>query len=412
MATKRRVLWGRMKIKKRVVVKAFSPEAKLKRAIRSHFTRLGFAKANDGTLVLPGEGKDVVRSLHSGQRAEKLVRASDFLDRVSEKLLPCFADGAEIDPAKIRLCLKRVYSDTREADLFRFATLTWSVPVSVGFGRRLRYLVWDEAHDRLAGIVALGDPVFNLSVRDNLIGWTTADRSKRLVNLLDAYVLGAIPPYNALLGGKAVACLVRSKEVYRDFKAAYGKSVGIISGDAKKANLLAVTTTSSMGRSSIYNRLQLDDTRYFTSIGYTVGWGHFHITDRLFDDMREYLRLRGHRYADRHKYGEGPNWRLRTIRAALGELNINEAVLRHGIRREVFVSTLASNAVDILRTGKGKPKLSTLKTTAEISELAKARWMVPRAERNPEYVNWRRTEILNLIAGSPSHSGQRRVARE
>jgi hypothetical protein len=166
-----------------------------------------------------------------------------------------------------------------------------------------------------------------------------------------------------------------------------------------------------MGRSSIYNRLQLDGTRYFTSIGYTVGWGHFHITDRIFDDMREFLRLRGHRYADRHKYGEGPNWRLRTIRAALGELNINEAVLRHGIRREVFVSTLASNAVDILRTGKGKPKLSTLKTTAEISELAKARWMVPRAKRNPEYVNWRRTEILNLIAGSPSHSGQRRVAR-
>ena len=376
-----------MKKKKTAVAKAFSPEAKLKRAIRRHFTKLGFAKANDGTLVLPGEGKDDVRRLHSGQRTEKLLAGSAFVERVAEKMLPHFADGAEIDPARIRLRLVRVRSDTRESDLFRFATLTWSVPVSVGFGRRLRYLVWDDGHDRIAGIIALGDPVFNLSVRDNLIGWTVDDRSERLVNLLDAYVLGAVPPYNALLGGKAVACLVRSRDVFDDFKAAYGKSIGIISGDAKKAELLVVTTTSSMGRSSIYNRLQLDGTRYFNSIGYTVGWGHFHITDRLFDDMREYLRLQGHRYADRHKYGEGPNWRLRTIRVALGELGINEAVLRHGIRREVFMCTLSANAMDILKTGKGKPDLSTLRTVEEISELAKDRWMVPRAERTQDYLS-------------------------
>ena len=395
--------------KKNAVAKVFTPEAKLKRAIRTHFTKLGFERANDGTLVLPGEGKNDIRRLHSGQRTEKLQSGAAFLERVSSTLLPHFADGAEIDPARIRLRLVRVHRDTRESDLFRFATLTWSVPVSAGFGRRLRYLVWDDAHDRIAGIVALGDPVFNLSVRDNLIGWNADDRSERLVNLLDAYVLGAVPPYNALLGGKAVACLVRSKDVFDDFKAAYGKSVGIISGNAKKANLLVVTTTSSMGRSSVYNRLQLDGTRYFNPIGYTVGWGHFHITDRLFGDMREYLRLKGHRYADRHKYGEGPNWRLRTIRVALGELGINEAVLRHGIRREVFMATLSDNAIDILKTGKGKPDLSTLRTVEEISELAKARWMVPRAERTKDYLNWRRAEILNLIAGT-ARRGDARVA--
>jgi hypothetical protein len=112
------------------------------------------------------------------------------------KLLRWFASGSEIDPTKIKLTLRRVRSDTLEADLFRLATLTWSVPVSAGFGRRMRYLVWDEGHDRLAGIIALGDPVFNLSVRDKLIGWSTDDRSERLVNLLDAYVLGAVPPYS------------------------------------------------------------------------------------------------------------------------------------------------------------------------------------------------------------------------
>jgi hypothetical protein len=388
-------------LKKPVVAKIFTPEAKLKRAIRRHFTALGFEKASDGTLILPGTGKEVVRHLHAGQRMDKLESGKAFLDRVSSTLLPHFADGSEVDPSRIRLTLRRVYSDTVEADLFRMATLTWSVPVSAGFGRRLRYLVWDAAHERLAGVIALGDPVFNLSVRDNLIGWTTDDRAKRLVNLLDAYVLGAVPPYNALLGGKAVACLVRSREIFDDFKRTYGKSVGIISGDAKKASLLAVTTTSSMGRSSVYNRLQLSGTPYFSPIGYTVGWGHFHITDRLFEDMREYLRLKGHRYADRHKYGEGPNWRLRTIRAALGELGINEVVLRHGIRREVFLCTLADNAIDILLSGKGTPDLSTLKGVNEISDLARTRWIIPRAERMKDYLTWQRDGIVGLIAGGP-----------
>src|SRR5262249_41111946 len=69
-------------------------------------------------------------------------------------------------------------------------------------GRRLRYLVWDANNDKLIGIMALGDPVFNLKVRDELIGWDIKDRGKRLVNVLDAYVLGAVPPYNMLLGGQ------------------------------------------------------------------------------------------------------------------------------------------------------------------------------------------------------------------
>lgn len=397
---------------KKAVVRAFSPEAKLKRAIRRHFTRLGFERATDGTLVLPGTGKDVVRSLHSGQRAEKLDAGRAFLERSAETLLPWFANGSEIEPASIRLRLVRVRSDTREADLFRLASLTWSVPVSVGFGRRLRYLVWDEAHQRIAGIIALGDPVFNLSVRDNLIGWTPQDRSERLVSLLDAYVMGAVPPYNALLAGKAIACLVRSTQVFDDFKRAYGKSTGIISGSRKNASLLAITTTSSMGRSSIYNRLALDGTKYFVPIGYTVGWGHFHITDRIFDDMREFLRLRGHRYADRHKYGEGPNWRMRTIRTALRELGINEALLRHGVQREVFLATLSTNALTMLKTGSGRPDLSTLRTVEEISDLALARWMLPRSERNKDYLKWRREGVLALVAGGTSVAGvARRSAR-
>jgi hypothetical protein len=221
-----------------------------------------------------------------------------------------------------------------------------------------------------------------------------------LVGILDAYVLGAVPPYNLLLGGKAVACLIRSRDVYDDFRAAYGETVGVISGKAKSAHLVAVTTTSSMGRSAVYNRLRLGGIGYFERIGFTEGWGHFHITDALFERMRLFLRDRNHAYADKHKFGEGPNWRLRTIRAALAALNFNENILRHGIKREVFISTLATNAFEVLRSGAVAPDTSGLLSVAEISDLARDRWIVPRAERGEiDFRGWQRDMIPKLIKG-------------
>jgi hypothetical protein len=332
---------------------------------------------------------------------ERLEQSSAFLDRALPKLIGWFANGDEIDPERISLRLIRVRSSSEQSDLFRLASMTWSVPVSQGFGRRLRYLVWDDYHDRLVGIFALGDPVYNLAARDDLIGWNVNDRASRLVNLLDAYVLGAVPPYNMLLAGKAVACLVRSRDVYRDFSRAYGQTVGIISGAAKRARLLAVTTSSSMGRSSIYNRLKLDGIPYFQPVGYTIGWGHFHITDKLFADMREYLRLINHPYADQHQFGDGPNWRLRTIRVAISELGVNKAVLKHGIRRQVFLARFASNSLQILKNGRGRPDLSSLLPAEEISEACKARWLVPRAGRMPGFRDWNRDALVPLIYGAP-----------
>lgn len=382
-----------------VVVKFPSPEAQIKRAVRQHLKHLGFKRGKNGELLPPGRDKDAVRSLHGEQRSEKLAANAAFLTRQIPKLLDRFASGDEIDPTDIRLTLKRVRSDTPEADLFRLATLTWSVPVSAGFGRRLRYLVWDEAHDRLAGVIALGDPVFNLSVRDKFISWTTGDRSLRLVHLLDAYVLGAVPPYSFLLGGKAVAALVRTQEVVRDFHEAYGETVGVISGTAKHASLLMVTTTSSMGRSSVYNRLALKGTPYFVPVGYTTGWGHFHITDGLFEKLRTYLRGLNHGYADHHEYGKGPNWRLRTIKAALIRLGFSESLLKHGVQRQVFVCRFASNALDVLQGGRESPDYSDLKSVAEVSAMAVERWMAPRAEREPAYKNWVNASIPLLIRG-------------
>jgi hypothetical protein len=383
--------------KDKKIIHIASREALLRRKIRRHLRALGFHKSDKGVLEIDGGGKEVIRALHSSQREERLAANADFIARRTPEMVRHFASGREVDPAAITPVLERIFADTWQADLFRLASLTWSVPVSNGFGRRLRYLVWDAHNEKLIGLIAIGDPVFNLSVRDNLIGWNVHNRGARLVNIMDAYVLGALPPYSTLLGGKMVACLVRSRDVYDDFARTYGGTVGIISGEEKKARLLAVTTASSMGRSSVYNRLKLDGVPYFNSIGYTGGWGHFHIPDSLFLELRDYLRTIGHRYADLHRFGQGPNWRLRTTRAALEALGFNDDLLRHGIQREVFICNLALNAAKILRTGKGRPDLSSLLSARQVAELARERWILPRSQRRPEYRSWTSDDLLHSL---------------
>ena len=372
-------------------------EANLKRRLRRHLSEIGFRKRQDGSLEISGSGKDVVRFLHQTQRNNHLRQNRKFISDRLPKLIGHFASGSEVDPARVTPVLERIRSDTWQSDLFRLASLTWVVPVSQGFGRRLRYLIWDEHNEKLMGLIAVGDPVFNLSVRDALIGWNVHDRSERLVNIMDAYVLGALPPYNMLLGGKLIASLIRSRDLYDDFTRVYGASTGIISGKEKRARLLAVTTSSSLGRSSVYNRLKLDGVEYFKPIGYTGGWGHFHIADDLFADLRAYLRAIGHSYADLHRFGEGPNWRLRTTRAALLALGFKGDMLRHGIQRQVFICQLASNALSILAKGQGRPNLKSLLTAREVARLAIQRWIVPRSERRPEYRAWEASEMKALL---------------
>ena len=380
-----------------IIVNVNLREARLKKKVREHLQSLGFTKSDAGALQAPGNTKEVIRTLHSAQRAERLAANQNFITLKSSKLLKFFASGKDVIPDKISPVLERVSSGTWQGDLFRLAALTWSVPVSNGFGRRLRYLVWDESNGKLIGLIAIGDPVFNLAVRDRLIGWSTEDRSSRLVNVMDAYVLGALPPYNFLLGGKLVACLLRSRELYDDFARVYGNSVGVISQKKKRARLLAITTTSSMGRSSVYNRLKLDGIQYMEPIGYTGGWGHFHIPDSLFIELRDYLRDMDHRYADHHMFGNGPNWRLRTMKAALNALGFRDDMMKHGIQREVFISQLADNATNILQTGRGKPDLTSLLSAKDIAELAMERWMIPRSIRKTEYRSWDSDYLFDFI---------------
>jgi hypothetical protein len=379
------------------IIPLLTLESQIKRSLRRHLRSLGFERNKQGGLVPPSGGKEAVRILHAEQRRARLKAEKSFVETEWPTLSRYFADGLDIDPVQIKPRVELIASDTWQAQLFRLASLSWSIPVSQGYGRRMRFLVWDDFNDKLIGLIALGDPVFNLSVRDKYIGWDVEQRRQRLVNIMDAYVLGALPPYNSLLGGKLVAALVRSKEVRDTFKRRYADATGIISRKKKKPSLVLVTTTSALGPSSVYNRLKLNGTLVFKPIGFTEGWGHFHVPDPVFDLIRQYLRRKRHHYAAGFRYGDGPNWRLRATRLALSLLGMRPELLCHGVRREVYVCELAENAAKILRGQHKRARYGNLLSVDEISDLARHRWLVPRAERRPDYRLSKKSRILEML---------------
>lgn len=378
-------------------------EARLKRKVRAHFKRLGFLKAADGTLLPPNLDKQSYRDMHAHQRDSRLEANRAWIGARAGELIQHFASGADLDVARIRPRIEVVRSGTWQSNLFRLASYYWRIPISEGYGRRMRFLVWDDHHSKLIGLFALGDAVFNLRARDEFIGWDHHRRVEALVNMMDAYALGAVPPYNMLLGGKLIASLIRTQDVVDTFQEKYHDSVGVISGQSKHARLVAVTTTSALGRSSLYNRLRIGDQSIFDSIGSTSGWGHFHISDELFDDLREYLRSKGDAYADSHKYGQGPNYRLRSIRKALALLGLNPDMARHGLTREVFFCSFASNALQFLRGEHKRVRYDQLPTVEEMGQAAMARWVVPRAERMPDFRLWRSDRFLPELDGMDAH---------
>lgn len=393
------------------IIPLLTLEARIKKSLRNHLKTVGFTRAPNGFLQPPNGSKETIRSLHRAQRSALLKRERDFVDRNWPKLRDYFAEGTEILPDKIDPRLELIEGGTWQSDLFRLASLVWSVPVSKGYGRRLRFLVWDKSNGKLIGLIGLGDPVFNLRVRDALMGWTVQQRKNRLVNLMDAYVLGAVPPYNFLLCGKMIACLIRTREVRDHFARKYGHTKGIISRKRKHARLVAVTTSSALGKSSLYNRLSLDGQRFFKPIGFTAGWGHFHVPDSLFNTIREYLERKGHRYAVNHRFGEGPNWRLRAIRHTLSSLNLNPNLLRHGISREVFISEIASNAKRYLSGKVKRLQYRGLLSVADVAKLSRARWIIPRSLRRTDYLGWTRDNLLHLLASNGSATTQRKDSK-
>ena len=144
---------------------------RLKALIEKSLKNQGF-RIRDGSIRPPANlDKDKLRELHSLAVRHRIDVSKNGLMRHETRLLRRFACGSEVDPSQISPRLVEVRSDSEEELLFRYASLHWSIPVSSGYGRRLRFLVIDDHNKKIIGLFGLGDPVFSLAARDNWIAW-------------------------------------------------------------------------------------------------------------------------------------------------------------------------------------------------------------------------------------------------
>jgi len=380
------------------MLEASITEDSLRRGLVDALLQQGFTLADNLLVPLDQANKDNIRQLYAHLRLERLQEVRQWLLSVEEKLLPYFADGIVVKVHKIRPSL--VLVDTqKKADLFRYASLTWSVPVSAGYGRRMRFLVFDESNGKLIGLFALGDPVYNLRVRDQWISWGVQEKNERLYHVMDSYVLGAVPPYSYLLGGKLVAMLTACDEVREEFRKRYTNRASIIRGVVRQPHLVLITTTSALGRSSIYNRISFDGRATFISLGFTEGWGHFHFANGTFEQVKAYLRKINDPVVERYKYGGGPNWRFRVVKRCLTHLGLSPGLLCHGIKREVFAVPLAENSREFLKGDDPEPSYYSM-PMERVFAYFKERWLLSRASRDQRYSSFEKESIrLSRLVG-------------
>lgn len=364
---------------------------RLRRAIKRSLRIQGFHFVEDRITFRQRKSKRSIRKRHQHAVAKRIELARRSLAQHEDELLAFIASGTDVDPRRISPRLHQVQPGTVESRLFRYACLHWSIPISDGYGRRLRFLIFDDANDKLIGLFGLGDPVYSIRARDELIGWTATNRAARLYHVMDAYVLGAVPPYSHLLGGKLVALAAASDEVRLAFRARYAGRRAILSGREREPHLVLLTTTSALGRSSIYNRIRFRQRFVFRSAGFTSGWGEFHFSDGVYDMLSNFANGHCTPTAKRPEWGKGFRNRRELVRKALVQLGYSENMLNHGIQRELFTVPLARNAYAFLREETDVPLYYRM-PFATLVRFWRRRWLLPRAERDDSWTAFRNVE--------------------
>lgn len=291
----------------------------------------------------PSYYKTIVRAAMAHSRNEIIARNKVWIEQHLDLARSSLARGSDVLQSEI--CPRIEVCETQnQHDIFRIFRYYWSSPSSDYVGRRIRLLIRDDGvkGSPIIGIAALGSSIIHIPDRDKWIGWNTETRTNRIIYMMDAYVIGALPPYNYLLGGKLISYVLASNEL----RAIYNKKYAGAKTIKKKReafDLVLLMTTSLYGQtSSQYNRLKYGKTLLYKPIGTTSGYGSLHISGETFNSMLQLAEE--NKCNTSNRFGDGPNWRMRVIRSACDVLGLDsDMILKHSFQRGLLAVKLATN---------------------------------------------------------------------
>ncbi|MBN1997278.1 DUF4338 domain-containing protein [candidate division KSB1 bacterium] len=341
--------------------------------------------------VIPPESYDKasIRDSMAFKRREILNKNEKWIDQHIDLAKANLANGYDVLESKIQPVIE-VCKKQKQHDLFRIYRYFWSSPYSEYVGRRIKLIVRDAAlpNKPVIGIAALGSPIIHIPQRDDWIGWDKETRTENINYTMDAYVIGALPPYNYLLGGKLISYILASKEIRDIFSQKYSYS--------KYNKLAGIFTTSLYGKSSQYNRVRIKNRLLYRPIGETKGYGTLHLTNETFNAMNDYLKKRG--IIVSNQFGDGPIWSMRVIRNAGELLGFNaDVLLRHSFKRKIYFVPLAKNTKQFLNGHAKNLKYDNFSLNTLVNHWKK-RWLAQRKKNNNiiENVKWFNREIFEV----------------
>lgn len=367
-------------------------ELKLKELVIDKLREVGFVITEDGMICPPPGDKEGLRQIHKPASQLEIAARQDWLRRYLPEYLKFFANGNEVVPERVDPILVEVTTEEQH-NLFRVARLLWSVPFSKGFGRRLRFLIIDQSNHKLIGLLALQSPPLSFPARDRLFRYPAGMKTALVNQTMDIQTLGAVPPYDRLLGGKLIALAAVSNEIRQIYWQKYSGRTTEMEKRILPPYLVALTTTSAFGRSSLYNRLSYRGTVIAESLGYTEGYGTFHLME-LYILFRQFLENQG--ISTRGGFGTGPRRKWQTMVRALDKLGFSSDFLRHGVKREVFLFRLVTNLEAYMECRESEPKYRNF-PFSDLITWWRERWLLPRANRVNGWQEWRKEEIKKKL---------------
>jgi hypothetical protein len=320
--------------------------------------------------------KETIKQAMSLKRNEIIAANRIWIDRNLDFGRRNLANGLDVLTSRIEPVIE-ICKTRKQHDLFRIYRYFWSSPYSDYVGRRIKLLIRDKGlpNKPIIGIAALGSPIIHIPERDSFIGWDKTTRTKNLIYTMDAFVIGALPPYNYLLGGKLISMLIASKEVRKLYSNKYKNTKTIIE-DRVSNTLVGIFTTSLYGKSSQYNRLKFNGKFIFSEIGHTKGFGTLHLSEETIHQMIKYLKSKN--IEVNHRFGDGPSWIMRVIRTSGDYLGFDsDFLLKHSFKRSIYFAPLAINYKEVLTDKSKKPQYYNY-SIKELTEFWRNRWLINR----------------------------------
>ncbi len=371
-------------------------EESLRNDLRESLRQQGFIVHGEDKLALTTKAKDELRKIQIAAKAIIIKEQKDFIIRKANLAKKYSLIGNNINPSRIQLEMRPVKSGSEDELLFRWWNLTWwSMPYQRPYGRQMRFIIWDITHNAPFGLISLQSPVLKQAVRDKNLSIPNDELDYWVNRSMYAQRVGALPPYNQLIGGKMVALSLISNEIRAAYQEKYQNRKTIIAERNIESELLFITTTSAFGRSSIYNRLKYHKDIVAEKLGYTEGYGSFQIPDELYERIIEYLTSIGENTA--RGYGNGPSRKLKLINLACRKLGLANYTY-HGIKREYYLFSFVQNLKQVI-TRQEYAKWKNYEFN-DLFAYWRERWLMNRAIRTTHWREFNTEAYIDNVLNS------------